>query len=75
MRYKAKISAAITQALPLVQSATADEAVLWNIEKERDMLCMEFTSNMSFESLEAGFKQAAEKLGITCPISLLKLRR
>ncbi|GGA93488.1 hypothetical protein [Agarivorans gilvus] len=75
MRYKAKISAAITQALPLVQSATADEAVLWNIEKERDMLCMEFTSNLSFERLEAGFQEAAEKLGISCPISILKLRR
>ncbi|MGY5453390.1 hypothetical protein ACVFI8_20955 [Agarivorans sp. MS3-6] len=75
MRYKAKISAAITQALPLIQTATADEAVLWNIEKERDLLCMEFTSNLSFESLESGFTQAAEKLGLSCPVSILQLRR
>ncbi|WP_432453357.1 MULTISPECIES: hypothetical protein [unclassified Agarivorans] len=74
MRYKAKICAAITQALPLLQSATADEAVLWNIEQERDILCMEFTSSLSFESLELGFKQAAEQFGINHQISILKLR-
>ncbi|WP_026959996.1 MULTISPECIES: hypothetical protein [Aliagarivorans] len=74
MRYKAKANAPINHALPLVQHATSDEGTLWNIEQEKDLLCVEFTSNLSIDRLQQGFENAAKLLGLRDPVRLFKIR-